>query len=67
MEENSEASYQILIMWKHEEAYLSENADKTTHVGPVDPRKRYYVDYAIPTRGNCKECGGNGTLGNINK
>ena len=56
------------IVWKHDEAFLTENADKCEYVGP-----REYIecgnevlsstsDYAIPTRGNCKECGANGPL-----
>ena len=59
------------IIWKYQEAYLSENADKCSYVGRREaiPNCRPTGDFAIPTRGNCKECGGNGALGEpcINK
>ena len=48
------------IVWKHKETYLTEKAGKCSYVGPQDQPDR--SNYAIPTRGNCKECGANGPL-----
>ena len=51
------------IVWKHKEAFLTENADKCSYVGSGEFGDQ--SDYAIPTRGNCRECGANGPLGKI--
>ena len=54
------------IVWKHDEAFLTENAEKFDYVGPREYMKIGTKDvasrsyYVIPTRGNCKECGANG-------
>ena len=58
------------IVWRHRETYLTENEDKCAYVGPPRKKCKYDYgpgksDYAIPTRGNCPVCGGNGPLAQI--
>ena len=60
------------IVWKHDEAFLTENAEKCSYAGLVpffgkdhDRKDITMSNYSIPTRGNCKECGANGPLGNL--
>ena len=52
---------------QHKEAILTENEDKCAYVGPPRKKCKYDYgpgksDYAVPTRGNCPVCGGNGPL-----
>ena len=52
------------IVWKHEEAYLTQNKDICSYVRKnSQPGRNYWSNYAIPTRGNCERCGANGPLG----
>ena len=58
------------IVWRHDEAFLTENADKCDYAGfePINGVKYKYPNtsnYSIPSRGNCRECGANGPLGKL--
>ena len=52
------------IVWKYDEAYLTQNKDICSYVrGGSSMWGSSRTDYAIPTRGNCLKCGANGALG----
>ena len=54
------------IVWKYEEAYLTQNKDICSYVRrkPNQRQNGFWMgNYAIPTRGNCLKCGANGPLG----
>ena len=52
------------IIWKYEEAYLTQNRELCTYARkPMRNWGGGWYTYAIPTRGNCERCGANGPLG----
>ena len=52
------------IVWKYDEAYLTQNKDICSYVrGGSSMWGSSRTDYAIPTRGNCIKCEANGALG----
>ena len=52
------------IVWKYDEAYLTQNKDICSYVrGGSSMWGSSRTEYAIPTRGNCIKCGANGALG----